>query len=77
MLMVCVAYQRYAVAASNPEYQAQNLDVFNFQLNETEVALLDAADKPSGCPFWPGSACWKMSTCTGCNNSTVAAKPYL
>ena len=52
----------FAVAASNPVYQRENLDVLSFALSAAEMAQLDAARTPSGCPFWPGSACW-ASTC--------------
>lgn len=53
----------YAVAASRPDYQAENLDVFSFSLTSEEMLQLDTASKPQGCPFWPGSACWKSSSC--------------
>lgn len=56
----------FAVAASNPAYQRENLDVLSFTLSADEMAQLDAERAPAGCPFWPGSACWAMT----CNRST-------
>jgi len=67
----------YAVAASNPVYQAQNLDVFRFELNVTELAMLDADKKPAGCPFWPGSACWSLTACGGsCGGGGSRGGPF-
>ena len=56
----------FAVAASNPAYQRENLDVLSLTLSADEMAQLDAERTPAGCPFWPGSACWVMT----CNRST-------
>ena len=58
----------YAVAATNPVYQAQNLNAFEFELSAAEMASLDALTKPAGCPFWPGSACWALT----CNRTAAA-----
>ena len=56
------------MAASNPLYQAENLGIFvaNFSLSVTEMAALDSATQPAGCPFWPGSACFTASKGPGC-----------
>lgn len=51
----------YAVAASNPQYQAENMDVFGFTLTDSEMSALSTSTEPVGCPFWPGSACWSAS----------------
>ena len=58
------AHTPYAVAAVKPEFQQENLDVFGFALTAADMAALGNASKPAGCPFWPGSACYKESTCT-------------
>jgi diketogulonate reductase-like aldo/keto reductase len=57
----------YAAAASNPVYQAENLNVFGFTLTPGEMSLLSNATEPVGSPFWPGSACWKL--CPGCDHN--------
>jgi diketogulonate reductase-like aldo/keto reductase len=36
--------------ASNPKYLAQDIDLFDFEINSTDMAALDAATKPSGSP---------------------------
>ncbi len=60
----------YAVAATNPVYQAQNLraatSLAGFQLSDAELARLDGLAQPAGCPFWPGSACWALT----CNRTS-------
>eukprot|EP01043_Picozoa_sp_COSAG02_P053713 COSAG02_NODE_5973_length_3901_cov_1.859811_2_plen_320_part_00 len=60
----------YAVAATNPVYQAQNLhaatSLAGFELSDAELASLDGVAQPAGCPFWPGSACWALT----CNRTS-------
>lgn len=55
----------YAVAATNPIYQAENLraatSAAGFVLSEQELARLDSLTQPAGCPYWPGSACWALT----------------
>lgn len=55
----------YAVAATNPAYQAENLHAAasssGFELSDADLARLDALTQPAGCPFWPGSACWALT----------------
>ena len=53
----------FAVAAANPSYQRENLDIFGFSLSDGEMAVLNNATQPPGCPFWPGSQCYKASAC--------------
>jgi len=36
--------------SSNPAYQAEDIDIFDFVLTDAEMALLDAATVPSGSP---------------------------
>jgi 2,5-diketo-D-gluconate reductase A len=53
----------YAVAAANPAFQSENLDAFGFELGAAEMAALDNATQPAGCPFWPGTPCYEQSAC--------------
>ena len=61
-----------AVAATSPQYQLDNLDIFGFELSAAEMERIDHATQPSGCPFWPGSVCWQMS---GCNHTCCDVNP--
>ena len=58
----------YAVAASNPVYQRENLEVFGFEIPPASMTALDMLTKPAGCPFWPGSSCYELT----CNRSAAA-----
>jgi|TARA_B110000208_G_C11697839_1_gene404715 2,5-diketo-D-gluconate reductase A len=59
------AHIPFAVAASNPVYQASNLDIFGtLQLTASEMDTLSDLTKPRGCPFWQGSECYTSSNCT-------------
>lgn len=61
----------YAVAASNPAYQRENLEVFGIQIPPPSMTALDELTKPAGCPFWPGSSCYQLT----CNKSAAAPMP--
>lgn len=63
----------FAVAAANPRYQAENRNVFGFELNASELSALTELSSPPGCPFWPGSACYQLE----CNKTHLELRDFV